>query len=133
VQDDVHIDGTLKIADGVKLKLYIADDLIVHHDGKIENFSGNPGNVGDPSNLIVYSTDAGSLTPYFYIGNKAGFYGALYAPRADVNLQAGGEMFGSIVAKNVDFLGDYDYHYDENLKSIVGDNPTYASDFSRNY
>lgn len=39
----------------------------------------------------------------------------------------------TIVVKNVDFLGDYDYHYDENLKSIVGDNPTYASDFSRNY
>lgn len=134
VQDDVHIDGVLKTAEGVKLKLYIADDLVVHHAlGKIENFSGDPGNLGAPENLIVYSTDIGTKSPYFYIGSGSGFYGALYAPRADVNLQAGGEMFESIVAKNVDFLGNYDYYFYENLKTVVGDNPTYTSDFSRNY
>lgn len=57
----------------------------------------------------------------------------MYDPRADVNLQAGGEMFESIVAKNVDFLGNYDFHFDENLKTVVDDNLTYTSDFSRNY
>ncbi len=134
VQDDVHIDGILKVADGVQLKLYIADDFTLHHNlGKVENFSGDPGSLGDPGNLIIYSTDTGTFSPNYYIGGGSAFYGALYAPRADVNLEAGGEMFGAIVAANVDFLGNYDFHFDENLNTIVGDNPTYRSDFSRNY
>ena len=133
VQDDVHIDGTLKVADGKQLKLYIADDLTLHQDGKIENFSGALGNVGDPGNLIIFSTDTGSLNPYYKIGGIADLYAAIYAPRATVEMEAGGEMFGAIVANEVIFLGDYDFHFDEDLKSEVGDNPTYTSDFSRNY
>ncbi len=133
VQDDVHIDGTLKVADGKQLKLYINDDFTLHSGGKVENFSGDPGNLGDPGNMVVYSTDTGSYTPNYTIGGIAAFYGAIYAPRADVDMQAGGEMFGSIVAENVNFLGDYDFHYDEDLQSVVGDNPTFTSDFARNY
>ncbi len=42
-------------------------------------------------------------------------------------------MFGAIVANEVIFLGNHDFHYDEDLKNEVGDNPTYTSDYSRNY
>ncbi len=133
VQDDVHIDGTLKVADGKQLKLYIADDLTLHQDGIIENFSTAIGSLGDPGNLIISSTDTGSLNPYYKIGGIADLYAAVYAPRASVEMEAGGKMFGAIVANEVIFLGNHDFHYDEDLKSEVGDNPTYNSDYSRNY
>lgn len=133
VQDDVHIQGILKIDDGKQLKLYIGDDLTVHHDGKIENFYGDLGNVGAPCNLSIYSTDTGTLDPYYRLGGITALYAGIYGPRAVIDMEAGDTMYGAIIANEVNFNSDYDFNYDENLISVIGDNPTYTSDFARNY
>lgn len=129
VNNAVKIYGTLKIADGKKLKLYIGGAFELKDGGRIENYSIVPGNLGDPKNLIIYSTGVSD----FYVGGSAAFYGAIYTPQGKVELEPGGEMFGAIIAREVLFKGAYDFHFDEDLKSIVGDEPTYTADFSRNY
>ena len=130
VKGAVLIEGILKIADGKKLKLYVEKAFEIKGHGRIENYSGAPGNLGDPKNLIIYSTGNSD----FKIGKgSAAFYGAIYTPGGKVELNKDGEMFGAIIAREVLFKGAYDFHFDEDLKSIVGDEPTYTADFSRNY
>ena len=130
VENSVLIEGILKIADGKKLKLYVENSFEIKGGGRIENYSGAPGNLGDPKNLIIYSTGNSD----FKMGKgSAAFYGAIYTPGGKVELNKDGEMFGAIIAREVLFKGAYDFHFDEDLKSIVGDEPTYTADFSRNY
>ena len=95
VNNAVKIYGTLKIADGKKLKLYIGGAFELKDLGRIENYSVVPGNLGDPKNLTIYSTGFND----FYLGGSAAFYGAIYTPQGKVELESGGEMFGAIVAK----------------------------------
>jgi len=56
------------------------------------------------------------------LGGNGAFYGGIYAPEAAFNLSGGGsdalDFIGSSVTKTVVLNGHYNFHYDENLRSI---------------
>ena len=66
--------------------------------------------------LKLYAT--GEDTQYFDIKAKSEWVGVVYAPNADVDLYAGGDVYGAIVADNFEFKAGGNYHYDRALKDV---------------
>jgi len=66
-----------------------------------------------PSNLVLYCKDD---VVSIAISGNAQFYGAIYAPQAEINLNSG-VVFGSLVGKSVKLNGaNSAVHYDEALR-----------------
>ena len=61
----------------------------------------------DPKNLTIYSTG-----PTMYIKGGAGFYGAIIAPETDITFTGGSEIFGAVMGRFVELLGDTQIHID---------------------
>ena len=61
----------------------------------------------DPKNLTVYSTG-----PTMHIQGGAGFYGAIVAPETDITFTGGSEVFGAVMGRFVQLLGDTQIHID---------------------
>jgi hypothetical protein len=54
------------------------------------------------------------------LGGSTDFVGVIYAPEADMTLNGGGSgvnFIGSMIVKKVRMNGNYNFHYDESLKS----------------
>lgn len=81
------------------------------------NFSvdtqGNVNNQGVPKNLTIYST--GSAINFV---TQTDFYGAIYAPNADVVLTTQGEVFGAISSKTIHCGTQAKLHFDLDLLNV---------------
>jgi hypothetical protein len=91
-------------------------------DGDIHCREGSGVNSESPpemaATLILYGTgDAQD----FDIKAKSEWTGVVYAPNADIDLYAGGDAYGSIVAKTFEFKAGGNYHYDEALREVDTD------------
>ncbi len=64
----------------------------------------------EPANLIIYSTGATLV-----VSGNAGFYGAVIAPNAIVQLTGTSDFYGTIMARILDIDGTADVHVDETL------------------
>ena len=49
------------------------------------------------------------------IGGNGQLAGAVYAPNADINLNGGGNVYGSLMGKSLNVNGNFSFHYDEAL------------------
>ncbi len=125
VGDDFFLDGRLEILEPFgELTLYIADDVIVRNDG-IFNFSE------DPSKLIIYSTATRPNQSRFFFMGEADLHAAIYAPKSYVDFigdGVDGKLFGAVVGDRVVFRGNFDLHFDEQLKRFSGENPSFTVD-----
>lgn len=105
---DVGTSQTLTIApdpvgSDLKVEFYINGDIELQ--GTL-NYNGNPANLtfyGTPNCADIHCTanNDKSLT--------------IYAPYADIHLSGNADIFGAIVGKNIDTLGNFGFHYDESL------------------
>lgn len=127
VDGDIEIFGTLQLAAGAEIKIYVEGNFEVRgNDSSIVNPAGRP------ENLIVYGTGAddpstsSDETPIFTLQGSTSFYGVVYAPEADIVLGGSGshkgEMFGAAVGLSVEFGGGYQFHYDEDLANLEDEN-----------
>lgn len=92
--------------------------------GSSATFTGAAKGSGDnngkaPISIYSSSSDAVKLTGAFN-----GSYAAIYAPNANVDVGAGGEMYGAIRGKNITGSGAAKIHYDESLANITQGNAT---------
>ena len=127
VDGDVEIFGTLELAAGAEIKMYVegnfevrgTDSTIVNPTGRPEDFMLYGTGADDPST----SSDE---TPIFTLQGSTSFYGVVYAPDADIVLGGSGshkgEMFGAAVGLSVNFGGGYHFHYDEDLANLEDEN-----------
>lgn len=123
VDKDLTIEGLLQVNQPKgKLTLYVGDDLSVKGSGIVNKSK-------DPHNVIIYSTASKADKAYFYLGGKSSLYAGIYAPEARIDLEKKNEMFGSLLGNNFVFKGDYNFHFDENLADITGDEPSYTADY----
>jgi type II secretory pathway pseudopilin PulG len=119
VTGDVSIGGqaTLKIPDGVNVKLYVKGDLDITGLGIL--------NLGkDPHSLQVYGIPPGpdESTRTIKVAGNGSFYGTIYAPDHDVEIKGGGtpgsdSVYGAVVGRTVFMNGVTKFHYDESLAS----------------
>ena len=102
----------LQIADkeGASLTLYLGGNLYCKNGGIINNITQ------DPKRLRIYGLDSCSNISFATAGS---FYGAIYAPNAELNLKSSVEIFGSIVADRFNQSASGNFHYDASLRDLT--------------
>jgi Tfp pilus assembly protein PilX len=117
----LHITGDIEVGqsceivvkDGSSLTLYVDSDIHCRESSGIT--VENPAKEADTLKLYATGEDA----QYFDIKAKSEWVGVVYAPNADVDLYANGDVYGSVTANNFSFKAGGNYHYDKALKNVT--------------
>ncbi len=100
------------VNEGSTLIMYLASNFITENSSSITY----GGAVPDPSHIQIYGTRTG--TPQIWtLKAKTSLCGVIYAPNANINLQAGKNMYGAIVGNsvNIDVQTGFSFYFDVNL------------------
>jgi len=89
------------------LNLYLKGNFTAKNSSSVNNAAKNP------RKLKVYCLD--SCTSFQFLIDSV-FYGAIYAPNAEVALQYSVEVFGAIIGRQLTQQVSADFHYDASLK-----------------
>jgi hypothetical protein len=136
---DVSGKGTALEVDGGDVVLYVAGDvelgneseiavkagstLQMYVDGNIECDNGasisHESSPKSPKHLQLYATGKDSQS--FDLKAKNHFSGVVYAPNAAVQINAKGDIYGSMIAEDFEFKAGGDFYYDEALKNVNAD------------
>lgn len=86
----------------------------IYFDGDV-NLAGQgiTNETQTPSELILYGTSGNSQD--INITGQTDFYGAFYAPDAEMKLSGDGALYGSFIGDEVEVSGQGGVHYDEQL------------------
>ena len=115
--------GGINLAPGAKLTLYTVGNVNIAGNGIVN--SGNTGTTaGNPANLQLYGQSTATATKQqISIAGNAALSGAIYAPNASVTITGGGssdrDILGSIVANDITFSGNIQFHQDESLAKLT--------------
>jgi len=124
--DKVIIDSNIKIYITGDLKLGNGDEVIIQPDASLTVFLGgnlyvdNSGAINnltkDPKKLKIYGLDTCTNIDF---KNSGTFYGAVYAPDADIHLYNSFTLYGAVVGKS--FLQDMNanFYYDMSLREAA--------------
>jgi len=94
------------------LTVYLGGDLVNKNGGLFNNETLNAGK------LKIYALDTCTNMSFM---NSGVFYGAIYAPKADVHLYNSFEFFGSIICNSFRQDVNADFHYDASLRDVTVD------------
>ena len=121
---DLYVDGDFVVNGQAKIIVNGNVAVTVHQkSGKLQINGGGIVNSSQiASNFIINS---GTTDTAGKINGGAMFYGAVYAPKADISLLGTGETFGAVVANTIQFGGTAQFHYDEDLNVSNYNPPIY--------
>jgi hypothetical protein len=116
VAGNMDVEGQIVISPGSSLEILLKGDLALNGGG-IDN------QTHAPQSLSILSTAPSTSTPTYTIGSSTDFYGALYAPYANLSVGTQGTpssvaLYGSVVAKDIKFYATPQIHYDLNLRKV---------------
>jgi len=100
----------LEIADGAKVTIYLGGSFVQESNTQINNLSL------DATKLQVFGLD--SFNGDMEWNSNSDFWGAVYAPRANVIYNSEADFYGSIVGQYLDFNSQATIHYDEALGDL---------------
>ena len=83
-----------------------------------------PGSVVSTSSTKAWHVTVqvpGTLASPGVLGSTGDFYGIVYAPLAELEVHSPMELYGSFVAKTMNFIGPVQAHYDQHLEEISED------------
>ena len=112
----ISIAGNAQLVATGPVKIYVTGNISITGNGMTT--AGNT-----PSNMLIYGTvdpnNADNKTEKVDIGGNAAFYGAIYAPGADikVNGNAGAAIYGAVTGNKVT-LDSAALHWDEDLLNL---------------
>ena len=117
---ELHITGDIEVGQDCEIVVKDGSSLTLYADSDIHCRESSGITVESPTKesetLKLYAT--GEDIQYFDIKAKSEWVGVVYAPNADVDLFAGGDVYGAIVADNFEFKAGGNYHYDRALKEV---------------
>jgi hypothetical protein len=122
--------GEINITSTGYLSIYTAGDVSIAGQG-VSNGEDGPdtgtavdqlSELGQPKKFQVWGTKT-SGTQTMSFGGLGLFSGIIYAPNASVTIVGNGAICGSVVAGDIKLSGNAQFHYDESLASLGGDNP----------
>jgi choice-of-anchor A domain-containing protein len=99
----------LQILPGASLTIYLGGNLTVDNGGAINN------QTMDAKQLKIYGLDTCTSIDF---KNSGTFYGALYAPNADILLRNGAQVYGAMVGKSFTQVVSGNFHYDMSLREV---------------
>jgi len=113
----------IEILEDCSLMLYLGGSFLQHSNSQINNLTQ------DPTKLLVLSTES------FFGGlvwdSNSTFYGAIYAPRADVHYNSNADFYGSIIGRYIELDSNGKIHFDEALKDLdLGDSAGRTSNYA---
>lgn len=117
----VYYVNTLKMTNNATLK--ITGPVVLYLGHGCSASSGSIVNTTQiPKNLVIFGLgDATKIaSDGISLSAKDGFYGAVYAPKMDLTIFGGGNLYGSVVALSVKDTGGSAFHFDTALKAYVG-------------
>ena len=104
--------GTLTTTGADQVTIYITGELIARGDSSV-------GYLNDPRKMAVLMSGGSAAT--LEEGTLTGsteFYGALYGPKAQIEIKGNAKVFGSIIAKEIDLSGSAEIHYDQAMTDL---------------
>ena len=99
----------IQILPGSSLTIYLGGNLTVDNGGAINNLTK------DAKALKIYGLDTCTSIDF---KNSADFYGAIYAPEADILLRNGAQVYGAMVGKTFTQDVSGHFHYDMSLREV---------------
>ncbi|MCJ7692887.1 MAG: hypothetical protein MUO22_05675, partial [Sedimentisphaerales bacterium] len=99
----------LRILPGASLTIYLGGNLFIDNGGTINNLTM------DPKLLKIYGLETCTSIDF---KNGGTFYGAIYAPKADILLRNGVQVYGAMVGKSFTQDVDADFYYDMELRVV---------------
>jgi len=100
----------LIITEGASLTLYLGGTFVQHSNSTINNLTK------DPTKLLIYGTD--SFDSVMEWRSNTSFYGAIYAPRTEVQYYSNAEYYGSLIGKYIEISSNARFHYDLALGDV---------------
>jgi len=94
------------------LTLYVGGNIDCRNGCAINNLAQ------DAKKLKIYGLDTCSDMDF---KNSTDFYGAIYAPNADVTFYNSGEAYGAVVANSFEQKNSATFHYDASLRDVNKD------------
>lgn len=108
---DIGQDAELIIQPGTSLVIYLDGDLYARNSAGINNLTG------DSTSFVLYGTGEEQT---FDLKAKSEWYGAVYAPNADVTLRSDASMYGSFITANFSTTGSGSHiYYDAALQDYT--------------
>jgi len=109
----IRVTGDLKVQGNGKIKIATGCSVSLYVDGKIDIRGQGIVNCNeDPSTLVIFGTGSCALA-----GGEV-FYGAIYAPKIEIDITGGAQVIGSIVGDTVAIKGEGEVEYDPRVKNI---------------
>ncbi len=114
---EIYVTGDLKLGNGdeviiqpdASLTIYLGGNLYVDNSGGINNLTK------DPTKLQIYGLDTCANMDF---KNSGTFYGAIYAPDADIHLYNSFNLYGAVVSKSFTQDMNANFFYDMNLREV---------------
>ncbi len=105
----------IHVGPGASLTVYMA--------GATATIAGN-GVVNDTAHASAFAYYGLPTNTKLDLGGNAAFYGTIYAPQADFNLNGSGntvtnDFTGSSITKTTTMTGNFSFHYDESLVRLT--------------
>ena len=104
--------GTLTTDGSGQVKIYIVESFTATGNTMI-------GVESDPSQLLMVLTTASDATITGDLIGSTRFYGGIYSPTGSVDISGNAEIFGSVIARDVEISGNAQIHYDEAVGALT--------------
>ena len=117
ITGDIGLGNTAEIyvRDGTTLTMYVDGDIVCAMGSSISR-EGSPQ---EPASILLYATGEG--TQNFDLKAKSAWTGVIYAPNTNIDLYAGADAYGAIVANSFEFKQGGNFHYDKALSTMTAD------------
>jgi len=116
----LYITGNIDLGNSCEIVVKDNSSLTIYLDGDIVSGLGSSIGTETPSKdaltIQLYGTGEGEQN--FDIKAKNEWTGVIYAPNANIDLYANGDVYGAIVSDSFEFKNGGNYYYDEALREV---------------
>lgn len=111
------INGDIDLANRATIHLEPLSSLRIYLNGNLnaQNADGVRNDSGDPSRFKLYGTGSGQT---FHLKNSTNFYGAIYAPNADMHLDNSADVYGAFIVNRFDLKKNATVNYDNAMSRV---------------
>lgn len=116
---ELYITGDISVREECAIDVTANSELTIYLGGNMDIRDSGMGNVitQESKRLTLIGVDDGGEKPVYTFADEPQFYGAIYAPDADIVMRDAQEMHGAIVADNVTMDDQSKFYYDDSLRN----------------
>ncbi len=113
----LYITGDIILGNSAELGIESDASLVLYLGGDFEGKNSSTVNneTQDPQKLKIYGLDSCEIIRF---KNSSDFYGAIYAPNADVLMNNSANIYGSVISKSFEQRNSATFNYDVTLREV---------------